>query len=173
MGDAAGAADEGPPCRVRIERPFWISKTIITNEQFNLFDPAHDSRYLDRGGKDHSNRGTPLNQPEQPVVRVSWERADGVLRLALRADRPPLRPADRGPMGVRLPRRGPAEQAAAAASGASTPCPATSPSGPARLSPLPLRADDGRDDELRARPQGRPRRQTRSVCPQRAATRTA
>jgi len=75
MGDADGRADAGPPCRVRIERPFWISKTIITNQQFNLFDPAHDSRYLDRGGKDHSNRGNPLNRPEQPVVRVSWERA--------------------------------------------------------------------------------------------------
>jgi hypothetical protein len=75
MGDAAGFADETPPCRVRIERPFWVSKQIITNEQFNLFDPEHDSRYLDRGGKDHSNRGTPLNQPGQPVIRVSWERA--------------------------------------------------------------------------------------------------
>ena len=75
MGNADGRADEGPPCRVRIERSFWISKTIITNQQFNLFDPTHDSRYLDRGGKDHSNRGNPLNRPEQPVVRVSWDRA--------------------------------------------------------------------------------------------------
>ncbi len=74
MGDAAGQTDE-IPCRVKIDRPFWISKTIITNEQFNLFDPTHDSRYLDRGGKDHSNRGTPLNQPGQPVIRVSWEQA--------------------------------------------------------------------------------------------------
>jgi len=75
MGDATGAADEGPPCRVALERPFWIAKTVITNEQFNSFDPAHDSRYLDRKGKDHSNRGTPLNQPGQPVVRVSWDQA--------------------------------------------------------------------------------------------------
>jgi len=75
MGNANGRADEGPPCRVRIERSFWISKTVVTNQQFNLFDPAHDSRYLDRGGKDHSNRGNPLNRPEQPVVRVSWDQA--------------------------------------------------------------------------------------------------
>jgi len=75
MGDAEGFPDEGPPCRVKIEKPFWIAKTIITNGQYNLFDPEHDSRYLDRGGKDHSNRGTPLNRPEQPVIRVSWERA--------------------------------------------------------------------------------------------------
>jgi len=75
MGDAAGFADEGPPCRVRIERAFWISKSVVTNEQFGLFDAEHDSGYLDRGGKDHSNRGTPLNQPGQPVIRVSWQRA--------------------------------------------------------------------------------------------------
>jgi len=75
MGDADGFADEYPPCRVLFERPFWISKAVITNEQFGLFDPEHDSRYLDRGGKDHSNRGTPLNQPGQPVIRVSWQRA--------------------------------------------------------------------------------------------------
>ncbi len=75
MGNPDGLADEGPPCLVKIERPFWISKQVLTNEQFNVFDPEHDSRYLDRGGKDHSNRGTPMNRPEQPVVRVSWERA--------------------------------------------------------------------------------------------------
>ena len=75
MGDPTGAASEGPPCRVQFKRPFWIAKTVITNEQFNLFDPAHDSRYLDHKGKDHSNRGTPLNQPGQPVVRVSWDQA--------------------------------------------------------------------------------------------------
>jgi hypothetical protein len=75
MGDAAGSADESPPCRSKIERPFWIANTVVTNEQFNLFDPAHDSRYLDRDGKDQSDRGTPLNHPGQPVIRVSWERA--------------------------------------------------------------------------------------------------
>ena len=75
MGDAAGFGDERPPCRVKIERPFWIAKTIITNEQFNLFEPKHDSRYLDRRGKDHSNRGTPLNQPGQPAIRVTWQQA--------------------------------------------------------------------------------------------------
>ena len=72
MGDPA---DESPPFRCKIERTFWIAKTTITNEQFNLFDPAHDSRYRDRGGKDHSNRGVPMNRPGQPAVRVSWQRA--------------------------------------------------------------------------------------------------
>lgn len=75
MGDAAGSADEGPPCRVTIKKPFWIAKKIITNAEFALFDPKHDSGYLDRGGKDHSDRGHPLNRPEQPVIRITWDRA--------------------------------------------------------------------------------------------------
>ncbi len=75
MGDPKGSHDENPICSVKIERPFWISKAVITNAQYKLFDPEHDSRYLDRGGKDHGNRGNPLNRPEQPVIRISWERA--------------------------------------------------------------------------------------------------
>ncbi len=75
MGDTAGATDERPPCRVKIAKPFWMAKKIITNGEFSIFDPKHDSGYLDRGGKDHSNRGNPLNRPTQPVIRVSWQRA--------------------------------------------------------------------------------------------------
>jgi formylglycine-generating enzyme required for sulfatase activity len=75
MGDAAGAADERPPSAVRIDRPFWIAKGVILNGAYALFDADHDSGYLDRGGKDHSNRGSPLNRPDQRVIRVSWERA--------------------------------------------------------------------------------------------------
>ena len=75
MGDAAGAADEQPPCAVEIHKPFWIAKRGILNGEYALFDAEHDSGYLDRGGKDHSNRGNPLNRPDQRVIRVSWERA--------------------------------------------------------------------------------------------------
>ena len=75
MGDAAGALDEKPICRVKIDKPFWMAKKVITNAEFALFDPDHDSGYLDRRGKDHSNRGNPLNRPEQRVIRVSWQRA--------------------------------------------------------------------------------------------------
>jgi formylglycine-generating enzyme required for sulfatase activity len=75
MGDADGALDEKPLSRVKIDKSFWIATKIITNAQYALFDPAHDSRYLDRGGKDQSNRGTPLNRPEQPAIRVTWRRA--------------------------------------------------------------------------------------------------
>ncbi len=74
MGTAEGSADEQPR-RARIKTAFWLGTAKITNQQFHLFDPSHDSRYIDRLGKDHSNRGVPQNQPNQPVVRVSWNRA--------------------------------------------------------------------------------------------------
>jgi formylglycine-generating enzyme required for sulfatase activity len=77
MGDDAGAADERPTARVRIERPFWMSRFEITNRQFRQFDPAHDSG-LERVGFLHyslERRGAPMNGPLQPVVRVSWQRA--------------------------------------------------------------------------------------------------
>jgi len=74
MGDPAGAADEQPR-RVRVQKPFWIGKFEVTNRQFAVFDAAHDSGYASVFGKDHSDRGIPLNGPDQPVVRVSWMRA--------------------------------------------------------------------------------------------------
>lgn len=43
MGDRDGAVDERPAARVRVDRPFWISRFEITNRQFQQFDPAHDS----------------------------------------------------------------------------------------------------------------------------------
>jgi len=75
MGDAAGSADERPAARVRINRPFWMGKFEISNRQFALFNAEHDNRYFNRAGKDQSDRGVPLNQSAQPVVRVSWEEA--------------------------------------------------------------------------------------------------
>ena len=39
-GRRDGCGGRRTAVRVRIERPFWIAKTEITNEQFALFDPA-------------------------------------------------------------------------------------------------------------------------------------
>ena len=77
MGGANGAPGEGAPVLARIDRPFWIGKLEVTNEQFALFDPRHDSRVEHGDFLQFSvqERGYPVNQPRQPVVRVSWDRA--------------------------------------------------------------------------------------------------
>lgn len=77
MGDAKGELDEQPATRVRIEKPFWMSQFEITNEQFARFDPSHDSRFQDKGSWmfNEWDLGWPLNQPGQPVVRISWRQA--------------------------------------------------------------------------------------------------
>jgi formylglycine-generating enzyme required for sulfatase activity len=61
---------------VRIEKPFWMTRCEITNRQFALYDPNHDSR-LESGAIrfDTVRWGSLLNKPNQPVVRVSWQAA--------------------------------------------------------------------------------------------------
>jgi len=77
MGDPTGEPGERPVARVRIDKPFWMSQFEITNEQFARFDPGHDSRFQDKGSWmfNEWDLGWPLNQPQQPVVRVSWGQA--------------------------------------------------------------------------------------------------
>ena len=77
MGDAGGEADEYPLAAVRIERPFWMAKCEVTNEQFARFDPSHESRFEHRTSWIFSEEylGWPLDRPRQPVVRISWQQA--------------------------------------------------------------------------------------------------
>ncbi len=75
MGSATGTDDEFPPACVRIERPFYMSRTEVTNALYRRFDPAHDSGTIDIYAKDHTGSGPSVNRPEQPVVRVSWQEA--------------------------------------------------------------------------------------------------
>ena len=75
MGSADGPDDERPTAAVKIDKPYWIGKFEVTNEQFAQFDPAHDSRVISVFGKDQNTRGIPVNAPMQPVVRVPWLRA--------------------------------------------------------------------------------------------------
>ncbi len=77
MGGSGGAADEQPSVAVRIERDFWIGRCEVSNDQFALFDPAHDSR-IEHGDYiqfSPGERGWSLARPRQPVVRVSWHQA--------------------------------------------------------------------------------------------------
>jgi formylglycine-generating enzyme required for sulfatase activity len=75
MGDHQGFRDESPVTAVTVEAPFWMLETEVTNAQFACFDPGHDSGVYDMRWKDQVNRGYYVNQPDKPVVRVSWNRA--------------------------------------------------------------------------------------------------
>lgn len=60
-----------------IDKPFWLGRYEVTNEQYACFDPGHDSR-IERGDFlqfSETERGYPANLPKQPVVRVSWDEA--------------------------------------------------------------------------------------------------
>ena len=61
------------PEKVQINKPFWLGKFEVTNAQFQHFFPDHDSRFIAQFWKDHTTPGYPVNYPEHPVVRVSWE----------------------------------------------------------------------------------------------------
>jgi formylglycine-generating enzyme required for sulfatase activity len=74
MGDASGEPDEQPQS-VQSIKAFWIGATEITNEQYRLFDPGHAPRYYAKRHFRHDDQGLPLDEPRQPVVRVSWTEA--------------------------------------------------------------------------------------------------
>lgn len=73
MGDDVGGNDEQPASVVRIAKSFWMASTETSNEQFAQFAPAHDSRVESKTAYQFGVHGYPLNEPRQPVVRVSWE----------------------------------------------------------------------------------------------------
>ncbi len=77
MGDVDGCPDERRPTRVKIDRPFWMGAFEVTNAEYAVFDPFHDSR-LEHGDFlqfSVEERGYPVNGPRQPVARVSWRQA--------------------------------------------------------------------------------------------------
>lgn len=76
MGDAEGFNDEFPRTAVTIKKPFWMMTTEVTNALYALYDPSHDSRFIDTWLKDHDSPGYPANMPDQPVVRISRNEAE-------------------------------------------------------------------------------------------------
>jgi formylglycine-generating enzyme required for sulfatase activity/polyhydroxyalkanoate synthesis regulator phasin len=74
-GQANGLPDERKRKLVKIEKPFWVAETEVTNEQYAAFDAEHDSRYLHEDGKDHIVPGYIANHANQPVVRITFEEA--------------------------------------------------------------------------------------------------
>jgi formylglycine-generating enzyme required for sulfatase activity len=82
MGDENGDHDEQPLSAVEVARPFWISAFEITNAMYAMFDPSHDSKYEHKGSWmfNEWDLGWDLNDPDQPVVRVSWKEAAAFCR---------------------------------------------------------------------------------------------
>jgi len=74
MGSVDGYPDEAPQSRVSVDA-FWMGQFEVTNGQYALFDPEHDSRVEVRHAMQFGVQGWPLNESGQPVARVSWERA--------------------------------------------------------------------------------------------------
>ena len=72
MGDVAGHADELPRTRVAVAESFYLGRLEVTRGQYSRFDPEHDNGYLDQLHKDHTTPGYPANDPDFPVIRVSW-----------------------------------------------------------------------------------------------------
>jgi formylglycine-generating enzyme required for sulfatase activity len=75
MGSVRGQSDERPTAQVTIGRPFWMGAAEVTNRQFACFDPEHDSRWEVKHSYHYGIRGYAVHEPNQPVVRVPWERA--------------------------------------------------------------------------------------------------
>lgn len=75
MGSLEGYPDERPRVAVDIEQPFWMGITEITNAQYALFDPDHDTGYHVCKGKDKAIPGHIGNHADQPVSRISWQEA--------------------------------------------------------------------------------------------------
>jgi formylglycine-generating enzyme required for sulfatase activity len=75
MGDPEGQDDERPLAQVPISQDFWMGVCEVTNEQYHLFDSAHDSGYFTKRFQGPDGPGMSLTGPNQPVVRVSWEQA--------------------------------------------------------------------------------------------------
>jgi len=72
-GGADGSVtDDSPAHPVRIDKPFWMARHEVSNRLYNLFDPTHDSRVEDKNSYQFGIHGYPSNEPQQPVVRVSW-----------------------------------------------------------------------------------------------------
>jgi len=77
MGDPEGHPADRNLQAVKIASDFWMAETEVSNALYNRFDGEHNSR-LEPGDNSpfyEEDIGFPCNEPNQPVVRVSQQRA--------------------------------------------------------------------------------------------------
>ena len=91
MGDEKGDDEEKPVHKVTISKPFYMGKFEVTQEQWQAVMGTNPSHF--KGAKN-------------PVDRVSWEACQTFIKKLNEKFAAPasLQPADRGTMGIRLPR---------------------------------------------------------------------
>jgi formylglycine-generating enzyme required for sulfatase activity len=75
-----GSASDGSQSVARLKEGFWMAARELDNRTYALFDPSHDSGLEDKNAYQFGVRGYPANEPDQPVVRVSWEEASAFCR---------------------------------------------------------------------------------------------
>ncbi len=75
MGNNTHGKLNTPASKVKIDKAFWMAETELTNEQYRVIFPEHNSRYVAQFWKDHVKPGYDANRPTQPVIRVSWNDA--------------------------------------------------------------------------------------------------
>jgi formylglycine-generating enzyme required for sulfatase activity len=75
MGSDKGYLDESPQHAVGIKKAFYMATMETSNEMYNLFDAQHNTRYIDVHGVLKGGIGIRVNQPSQPVSRITWEEA--------------------------------------------------------------------------------------------------
>ncbi len=75
MGRAEESPMEQPVTEVRIARPFWMGAKEVTLAEYRQFDPKYENGVYDMHYKDQVKRGYFVNEPDFPVIRVSWEQA--------------------------------------------------------------------------------------------------
>ncbi len=72
INEAKGCTNELPRRMVKIDYPFWIGKTEVTNYQYRVLYPQHTEKKYD---------GYALNLITQPVVQVSWHHAQQYCKM--------------------------------------------------------------------------------------------
>jgi formylglycine-generating enzyme required for sulfatase activity len=77
LGSETGYSDEKPVHRVRISKPFLLGKYQVTNQEYQRFLEANPK--VQPPGEWSNSQ---FNDPQQPVVGVSWEEAQVFCRWA-------------------------------------------------------------------------------------------
>ena len=114
--DPARTADEQPRHRVAFARPFAVAKYAVTRGEFARFVAESGYRVAPgclilRNGSWVDDRRAGWRRPgfaqteRDPVVCMSWNDGEAYAELAQPQDRPRVRAAHRGAVGIRRARR--------------------------------------------------------------------